>query len=82
MTFDVVLESLVGIVSIALAYQIYKNKERISAFSWGFIFIAFSAVLDVVDEFMDHVLLDVGGKGLFIFGLMFIMTVFHKELKV
>jgi multisubunit Na+/H+ antiporter MnhB subunit len=82
MVLDIILEFSVGLVAIVLAYIIYKNKGNINTFSWGFILIALSAIFDVVDEFITHIFIDVGGKTLFIVGLIFISFVFHKELKV
>jgi hypothetical protein len=77
--FDVVLEGIIGILATVVAMMIYKNKGKLNVFATGFSLIAIATIFDVIDEFIDHILLDIGGKGFFILGIIALIWVFKKK---
>jgi hypothetical protein len=77
--FDVVLEGIIGVLATIVAIMIYKNKGKLNVFATGFSLIAVATIFDVIDEFIDHILLDIGGKGFFILGIIALILVFKKK---
>jgi hypothetical protein len=76
---DVILEGIIGLLAIIVAMMIYKNKGKLNVFATGFSLIAVATIFDVVDEFIDYILLDIGGKGFFILGIIALIWVFKKK---
>jgi hypothetical protein len=77
--FDVALEGIIGLLATVVAIMIYKNKGKLNVFATGFSLIAIATIFDVIDEFIDHILLDIGGKGFFILGIIALILVFKKK---
>lgn len=81
MPIDAILEAIIGLLAVIVAMLIYLSRWKMGAFLFGFVLIAASAIFDVSDEFVEHFILDLGSKGLFILGLVSLIIAFKKSVQ-